>query len=279
MNSNDNCYSRLTLLLTSFSLGKISKSNPSAWPLTLLPPFMWFPRANTSPKTLFTPELSSRAWKPQGRHTIKHTQRWGLDEGPAVGPVSVGRRTPQTVETVLSLRWMDSTPSVKAERKMMQWALPAKSGIWESSYRNLEHRKSHQCFSLIVHKRRCDLNCVLRCNFRGLDVKNPILTVQACPAASRPPPLTSRNVSWFSPARLAALADDEMWQGVIVSRGRVGFIAFAAAASHLIRTFSYRASTVSRSTTEWSTLSMAARGKTSPFTLCCLKIHSLTSVI
>lgn len=50
-------------------------------------------------------------------------------------------------------------------------------------------------------------------------------------------------------------------------------VAFSAMPPHLTRTFSYRASMVSRSTTEWSTLSMAAGGKTSPFTLQCLKNH------
>lgn len=220
MNSNDNCYSILTLLLTSFSLGKISKSNPSAWPLTLLPPFMWFPRANTSPKTLFTPELSSRAWKPRGRHTIKHTQRWWRSRsGSSLSRASYLADGGDRVE--LALDGQDPVSEGRAEDD----AVSSARKVWD--LRELvqepggpnQRRKSHQCFSLLVRKRGCDLNW---CNFRGLDVKNPILTVQACPAASRPPPMTSRSVSWSSPARLAALADGEMWQGVIVGRGCVG---------------------------------------------------------
>lgn len=124
----------LTLLFTSFSLGRISRSKPSAWPLTLLPPFMWFPRARTSATTLLTSQLSSKTFQPQtGKIRLKSIW-WGFCTEPRKAA-----RTSQTEETVLSLRWTDVTPSVKAERKMMQWALSAKSGIWDSSYRNLEH--------------------------------------------------------------------------------------------------------------------------------------------
>lgn len=55
----------LTLLFTSFSLGRISRPKPSAWPLTLLPPFMWFPRARTSATTLLTSQLSSKTFQAQ----------------------------------------------------------------------------------------------------------------------------------------------------------------------------------------------------------------------
>lgn len=76
MNSGDHVVrsTGLTLLFTSFSLGRISSPKPSAWPLTLLPPFMWFPRANTSPTTLLTPSLSSRASKQKThpRSTTSH---------------------------------------------------------------------------------------------------------------------------------------------------------------------------------------------------------------
>lgn len=41
--------------------------------------------------------------------------------------------TLQTVETMATLRWMEETVSRNTDWKMMQWARPANSGIWESS--------------------------------------------------------------------------------------------------------------------------------------------------
>lgn len=50
--------SLLTLLLTSLSLGRMSRLKPSAWPLVLFPPFMKLPKARIRPRTRFTVSLS-----------------------------------------------------------------------------------------------------------------------------------------------------------------------------------------------------------------------------
>lgn len=50
--------SLLTLLLTSLSLGRISRVKPSAWPLVRFPPFMKLPKARTRPRICFTVSLS-----------------------------------------------------------------------------------------------------------------------------------------------------------------------------------------------------------------------------
>lgn len=65
----------LTLLFTSLSLGRISRPKPSAWPLTLLPPFMWFPRARTSPTTLLTLQLSSNTFQQKSKGQIENVNR------------------------------------------------------------------------------------------------------------------------------------------------------------------------------------------------------------
>lgn len=52
----------LTLLLTSFSLGRMSKVKPSACPRERLPPFMKLPKASTSPSTCSTDWLACRVW-------------------------------------------------------------------------------------------------------------------------------------------------------------------------------------------------------------------------
>ena len=46
-----------------------------------------------------------------------------------------------TVETISTLRWMEDMESRKIDWNMMQWDRPEKSGIWESSYKNLHKRK------------------------------------------------------------------------------------------------------------------------------------------
>lgn len=47
----------------------------------------------------------------------------------------------QTLEIMWTLRRMEEMVSRNTDWKMIQWARPAKSGIWESSYRNLENKK------------------------------------------------------------------------------------------------------------------------------------------
>lgn len=71
-------HSELTLLLTSFSLGRMSKVKPSACPRERLPPFMKLPKASTSPSTCSTGWLACRVWRgqpvsvPQSRFRISN---------------------------------------------------------------------------------------------------------------------------------------------------------------------------------------------------------------
>lgn len=63
---------KLTLLLTSFSLGKMSRANPSACPLLRFPPFIMFPKARTKPSTRKTAWPDCRAcWQRRIVHTVK----------------------------------------------------------------------------------------------------------------------------------------------------------------------------------------------------------------
>lgn len=48
-------YKILTLLLTSFSFGRMSNPKPSACPRVLFPPFMQLPKARTKPRICITP--------------------------------------------------------------------------------------------------------------------------------------------------------------------------------------------------------------------------------
>jgi len=125
--------------------------------------------------------------------------------------------TVQTEEIELSFVRMDVIPSVKADRKMMQWALPTKPGIWESSYRNLQPH--HRCegnvwpYGPSLFEWYIRLVSIFtqkvndRCSRDTFLFACRILTVRVCPAVWRPLPLTSRSVFWFSPVPPAALSD------------------------------------------------------------------------
>lgn len=62
----------LTLLLTSFSLGRMSKVKPSACPRDRLPPFMKLPKASTRPSTCNT---HLPLWIIWCAHTHIHTRK------------------------------------------------------------------------------------------------------------------------------------------------------------------------------------------------------------
>lgn len=135
----------LTLLLTSFSFGRMSKVKPSACPRDRFPPFIKLPKASTRPSTCNTASLLWRVW---GEHTTETRKMkiWRLnrvtwnktnwEEGQWL--------TLHTFWRISILRRIEAIHSWKVDWKRMQNTLSEKLEICDSWNRNLTKDKTSQ---------------------------------------------------------------------------------------------------------------------------------------
>lgn len=119
------------LLLTSFNLGKISKPNPSAWPLCKLPPFMKFPKARIMAMTFFSSfeDVSFCKTRPRNMFTLKNINDMKFAQ-------TSEAHTSQIAFILLNLFRTENTASLNSDWMTKHAIRSAKYGISLNSNKN-----------------------------------------------------------------------------------------------------------------------------------------------